>query len=121
MKFFRKNVNKMIDLNRMWKNIKNNKKLKREVKEVNLDEINLNEYILIDVRSRREFRENHLNGAINIPLPNVKRNIEKNIKNKTRKVLVYCQSGIRSARAVEIMEDLGYTEVYNLKGGIENI
>lgn len=121
MKFFRKNVNKMIDFNRMWKNIKNNKKLKREVKEVNLDEINLNEYILIDVRSRREFRENHLNGAINIPLPDIKKNIEKNIKNKTRKVLVYCQSGIRSARAVEIMEDLGYTEVYNLKGGIENI
>lgn len=111
----------MIDFNRMWKNIKNNKKFKREVKEVNLDEINLNEYILIDVRSRREFRENHLNGAINIPLPDIKKNIEKNIKNKTRKVLVYCQSGIRSARAVEIMEDLGYTEVYNLKGGIENI
>ena len=49
------------------------------------------------------------------------RNIEKNIRNKTRKVLVYCQSGIRSARAVEIMEELGYTQVYNLKGGIENI
>ena len=111
----------MINFNRMWKNIKINKKFKREVKEVNLDEINLNEYILIDVRSRREFRENHLEGAVNIPLPDVKRNIENKIKNKTRKVLVYCQSGIRSAKAVEIMEELGYTQVYNLKGGIENI
>lgn len=111
----------MINFNRMWKNIKINKKFKREVKEVNLDEINLNEYIPIDVRSRREFRENHLEGAINIPLPDVKRNIENKIKNKNRKVLVYCQSGIRSAKAVEIMEELGYTQVYNLKGGIENI
>lgn len=111
----------MINFNRMWKNIKINKKFKREVKEVNLDEINLNEYILIDVRSRREFRENHLEGAVNIPLPDVKRNIENKVKNKTRKILVYCQSGIRSAKAVEIMEELGYTQVYNLKGGIENI
>lgn len=111
----------MINFNRMWKNIKINKKMKRDIKEVNFEEINLNEYILIDVRSRREFRENHLEGAVNIPLPDVKRNIENKIKNKNRKVLVYCQSGIRSAKAVEIMEGLGYTQVYNLKGGIENI
>lgn len=121
MSFNRKNVNKMIDFNRMWKNIRINKKMKRDIKEVNFEEINLNEYILIDVRSRREFRENHLNGAINIPLPDVKRNIEKIIKNKNKKVLVYCQSGIRSAKAVEIMEDLGYMQAYNLKGGLENI
>lgn len=111
----------MIDFDRMWKNIKINKKMKRDIKEVNFEETNLNEYIIVDVRSRREFRENHLEGAVNIPLPDVKRNIENKIKNKTRKVLVYCQSGIRSAKAVEIMEELGYTQVYNLKGGIENI
>lgn len=121
MSFNRKNVNKMIDFNRMWKNIRINKKMKRNIKEVSFEEINLNEYILVDVRNRREFRENHLNGAVNIPLTDIKQNIEKNIKIKNKKILVYCQSGIRSAKAVEIMEDLGYTQVYNLKGGIENI
>ena len=111
----------MIDFNRMWKNIKINKKMKRYIKEVNFEGINLNEYIIVDVRSRREFREKHLDGAINIPLPDIKRNIERNIKNKNKKILVYCQSGVRSARAVGIMGELGYTQVYNLKGGIENI
>lgn len=111
----------MINLNKVWENILNNKKLKRDIKEISFDEINLQEYILVDVRSRREFRENHLNGSINIPLLEVKRNVEEIIKNKNRRVLVYCQSGIRSAKAVKMMEALGYTQVYNLKGGLENI
>ena len=77
--------------------------------------------MIIDVRSRREFRENHLNGSINIPLPDIKRKIELYAREKDKKILVCCQSGIRSARAVEILEDLGYINAYNLKGGIENI
>lgn len=121
MKFFRKNVKKMIDFNRLWKNGRVNKKRKREIQEVSLEEIQLKDYIIIDVRSRREFREDHLNGSINIPLSDVKRNIEKYVQNKSKKVLVCCQSGFRSAKAIEIMVNLGYTKVYNLKGGLENI
>lgn len=101
--------------------MKVNKQMKRNVKEVSFGETNLNEYIIIDVRSKREFRENHLDGAINIPLPDVKRNVERKIKNKNEKILVYCQSGIRSAKAAEMMEELGYMQVYNLKCGLENI
>ena len=97
------------------------KKSKRNMKEVNYNEINLNEYILIDVRSRREFRENHLDGAINIPLPEVKKDIENYIKDKSKKILIYCEYGGRSARAVEILYRLGYINAYNLKGGLEKI
>ena len=111
----------MINLNQLWKNINKCKKMKRDVKEVILSEIDMSGYKLIDVRSRREFMENHLNGAINIPLSEVKQNIEHYVKNKNNKVLVYCQSGIRSKKAAEIMENIGYTQVYNLKGGLENI
>ncbi len=32
--------------------------------------------------------------------------------------LVYCQSGTRSARAAQIMSELGFTKVYNMRGGI---
>lgn len=107
----------MIDFNRLWKN----RKRKRKIQEVNFEEIQLRDYTVIDVRSRREFREDHLNGSINIPLPDVKRNIEKYVQDKNKKILVCCQSGFRSAKAVEIIENLGYTNVYNLKGGLENI
>lgn len=121
MIFFRKKVNKMIKFTNMWKTINMCKKSKRNIKEVNYDEINLNECILIDVRSRREFRENHLNGAINIPLPEVKKNIKRYIKDKNEKILIYCEYGERSARAVEILYELGYINVFNLKGGLEKI
>ena len=105
----------------MWKSIKVCKKYKRNVKEVDFKDINLNEYIIIDVRNRREFRETHLNSSINIPLPELKKDVEKYIKNKNKKLLICCQSGIRSIKAVEILENMGYINVYNLKGGLEKI
>lgn len=111
----------MIKINKMWKTYINNKRIKRNINELEIKDINLNEYIIVDVRNRREFKEKHINGAINIPLPEVKKNIEKYIKNKNNKILIYCQSGIRSKKAVGIVEELGYKEVYNLKGGLENI
>ncbi len=104
----------------MWKKFslwKNNKK--RNIKEVSFDDINLKDYYIIDVRSKKEFEEGHLNGAINIPSFNIKRNINKIDTNK--KILVYCQSGERSKKALKILEDAGVKNVYNLKGGIENI
>ena len=121
MRFKRKNVNKMIVFDSLWKNMRINRKYERKIKEVEYNEINLNEYIIIDVRSRREFREGHLNGAINIPLSDINKSIEKQIRNKESKILIYCQYGIRSKKAAEILEDLNYTQVYNLKNGLENI
>ncbi len=111
----------MMFLNRLWKNRKINNGLNRYIKEVNIKDINLRNYVVVDVRSRREFREGHINGALNIPLPEVKRNIERYVPNKEKKILVCCSSGIRSKKAIETMEDLGYKELYNLKGGLENI
>lgn len=111
----------MIKFRNMWKTINVCKKNKRNIKEVNFNEINLNEYIIIDVRSRREFKEEHLNGSINIPLPEVKRKVQIYVPDKQIKILVCCEYGGRSARAVEILEEQGYKEVYNLKGGLENI
>lgn len=111
----------MIKFKKMWKTINISRIEKRNIQEVEYNEINLNEYILIDVRSRREFSEEHLNGAINIPLPEIKRNIGRYVKNKNKKILVYCEYGGRSAKAVEILNKLGYINAYNLKGGLEKI
>lgn len=74
---------------------------------------------LIDVRSKQEYDEGHLTGAINICLYNIEQEILKIDKDST--IILYCASGIRSKRAREILEDMGYKEVYNLKNGIERI
>ena len=111
----------MIKFINMWKVINICKKNKRDIKEVNYSEIDLNEYTIIDVRSKREFKESHLDNAINIPLLDIKRRIELYVRQKDKKILIYCEYGGRSAKAVKILNDLGYINVYNLKGGLENI
>ena len=98
----------------LWKNYK-----KRNIKEVSFEDIDLKDYFVIDVRSKKEYEEGHLNGAINISSFSIRKNINK--INTSKKILVYCQSGERSKKALKVLEDLGVKNVYNLKGGIENI
>jgi len=73
---------------------------------------------LLDVRRSAEFAEGHLQGAL---LANVQDSVAFEAViltlDKTKKVLVYCHSGRRSAHAVSILASKGF-EVLNLKGGI---
>lgn len=71
---------------------------------------------LLDVRSKMEFEENHIAGAINIPLDMVEINI-KNIKTMPKPIVVYCLSGGRSGIATDILQQNGIEDVYN-GGGI---
>ena len=79
------------------------------------------EVTLIDVRSNQEYEEGHLNGAINISVYNIKNKIEDFVKNKEQLIILYCSSGHRSKKAKEILEKIGYTNVYNLKNGIDDL
>lgn len=73
--------------------------------------------LLVDVRTDREFAARHADGAMNIPLPQlVKRCSEFP---RTKKVIVYCQSGGRSASAAQFLRRKGY-EVLDA-GGIFNV
>lgn len=74
--------------------------------------------VLLDVRSHQEYNEEHLPGAININIYDLKKEITDKIKNKETTIVVYCSCGVRSKKAKEILEELGYTEVYNLKEGL---
>ena len=75
--------------------------------------------ILIDVRSNQEYREGHLQGAINIPDFEITSKIQREIPKKNQLIIVYCQYGGRSRNAMTIMNKLGYNNVYNLYGGLE--
>ena len=73
---------------------------------------------IIDVRSPQEYKEGHINGAISIPDYHIKKEIEKQIPNKEELIVLYCTTGHRSQRAQQILEDLGYVNVYNVYEGI---
>ena len=71
---------------------------------------------LLDVRSVMEFEENHIPGAINIPLDTIEANI-KQIASMEKPIVVYCLSGGRSGMAAGILQQNAIAEVYN-GGGI---
>jgi rhodanese-related sulfurtransferase len=77
--------------------------------------------ILIDVRSRQEFKEYHLDGAICIPTYELINKAQKIIKNKEQTIIVYCQSGVRSKKAIIILSKMGYKNIYEIKGGLDNL
>lgn len=70
---------------------------------------------LIDVRETFEYDTSNLKGE-NIPLAQVI--LEKEKISKDRPVVVHCRSGKRSAQAIKLLEQEGYDNLYNLKGGI---
>ena len=77
--------------------------------------------ILIDVRSKQEYNEGHLQGAINIPDFEIKYRVEKEVPKKNQLIILYCQYGGRSRNAMAIMKNMGYTNAYNLYGGLDII
>ena len=76
--------------------------------------------IVVDVRTEAEYNENHIVGAVLLTLDNINEDTVSNVINsKDTPIIVYCRSGNRSSQALIKLEDLGYTQVYDL-GAIDN-
>ncbi len=73
--------------------------------------------VLIDVRTPDEFADGHLPYAINIDVKNENFKESINEIKKNNPVYLYCKSGMRSAKAVKILDSLGFEKIYNLDGG----
>lgn len=76
-------------------------------------------YTVIDVRTKEEYDAGHIQGALNFDYYNddFEEKIEAQLKDKNKPYIVYCRSGMRSLYSAEILEELGYTDVTNMKGG----
>lgn len=76
--------------------------------------------IILDVRTREEFDQGHIAGAVNIDFNNTAAfNDYVSQLDKNKKYLVYCRSGNRSGQALQLMQDKGFTQITNLDGGIQ--
>ena len=67
----------------------------------------------IDVRVPEQYQQEHVQGAINIPLKEVKERIATAVPDKNDTVKVYCNAGRQSGQAKEILSEMGYTHVEN--------
>ena len=77
------------------------------------------EVILLDSREKAEYNTSHIKDAISVGYDHFDlESITKNLPNKDSKIVVYCSLGIRSEDIGELLKKAGYTNVYNLYGGI---
>lgn len=67
--------------------------------------------ILLDVRTREEYKQGAVPNSMNIPLDSLSNNLSKLKKDKP--IIAVCASGMRSRSAVAILKSKGFTEVYN--------
>ncbi len=82
-------------------------------------ELDAGDVALIDVRESTEFEERHIEGAIHVPRSYLEQRIEQYVPDRSKRVILYCASGIRSALAAKTMgEELGYEDVTSMAGGI---
>lgn len=75
------------------------------------------DFTLLDVRQDSEYQEEHLPGAVLIPLPQLSDRLEEIDAEKP--VLVYCAIGGRSRVAAQMLSGKGFKKVYNMSGGIK--
>ena len=76
---------------------------------------NKDKYIILDVRTETEYDLSHIEGAINIPLDELREYL-KELSNVTKEIIVHCHSGLRSYIACRILKENGF-KVKNLIGG----
>jgi rhodanese-related sulfurtransferase len=74
--------------------------------------------LLLDARSAEEFAAGHIVNARNITLESLSDSLDSIKKYREKPVIVYCETGSRSAQAVKLLKAQGYTTVFNLSGGL---
>ncbi len=82
--------------------------------------INREKAVVVDVCETEEFAAGHVGGAKNIPLNSLEEKLVAAVKNKTLPLILVCQTGARSARAVAIAKKLGYEQAQSMAGGLKS-
>ena len=72
---------------------------------------------LFDVREDHEWHAAHAAGASHIGKGIIERDIEEKVPDKSTEVILYCGGGFRSALAADVLQQMGYTNVFSMAGG----
>ena len=76
-------------------------------------------YVILDARTREEYDQGHIPGAIQISHDEITEKAEEVLTDKDQLILVYCRSGRRSKIAAEALVELGYTNIKEFGGIID--
>lgn len=67
--------------------------------------------LLIDARSKSEFDESHIEGAINLPIEAYRVDPQQIAAHKSSKIVIYCRSGKRASRLAAVLKKEGFSDV----------
>jgi rhodanese-related sulfurtransferase len=73
--------------------------------------------LLIDVREDNEWQASHAAGAEHLGKGIIERDIEATVPDKSTELILYCGGGYRSALAADVLQEMGYTNVWSMAGG----
>src|SRR5256712_920475 len=95
---------------------------KKQIKEVSVQDVRdklnpENGFTLVDVREGDEWEQGHLDKALFLPRGFLEVKADKTLTDTSEPIVVYCAGGVRSALAAKTLQDLGYTDVYSMRGG----
>ena len=92
------------------------------INQMNSDEliefIELNDAILVDVRTEDEYNSGYIENSLNIDYFSNAFSINADKLDKSTPIILYCRSGKRSSMSANKISKLGFKEIYNLEGGI---
>ena len=72
---------------------------------------------LIDVREDHEWEAAHAAGAMHLGKGIIERDIETTVPDKNTEMILYCGGGYRSALVTDVLQRMGYTNVFSMAGG----
>lgn len=101
-------------LGMIGENIKKGENLYMDVDELKKKIDSNGKITILDVRAVKEFRQGHIDRAINIPLDELRENLSK--LDKMQPIVVYCRTGYRSYLAFRILKNSGFKNAFNLNG-----
>jgi rhodanese-related sulfurtransferase len=95
---------------------------KSRIREVTVDEtrerMKANDAVrLIDVREDNEWQAAHAMGAEHLGKGIIERDIEEKVPDKATEIILYCGGGFRSALAADVLQNMGYRNVFSMAGG----
>jgi rhodanese-related sulfurtransferase len=95
---------------------------KRRIREVTVEQtreriVNDPSVKLIDVREDDEWKAGHAAGAYHLGKGIIERDIEEEVPDKSTELILYCGGGYRSALAADVLQEMGYTNVFSMAGG----
>ena len=72
--------------------------------------------VLLDVRTQSEYNDGHIQNAINIPHDQILKEPQLVSAYKDSQMVVFCRSGVRAGKVIEMLEGLGFKEIIDIDG-----